>query len=169
MFRPSLWIFNALGSAFQRFLESGWFPKYVAENRNSDIFRPFYFTFWCICKGVVLCLTSEISFFSMHFENYQSFKFSRKSDKILQVYSIKSWRSATFWWFSEEKNFVITKYGQNFKLKIHFTFSSKFNLLHKKMPQILLFLVRFPYDCFYLFFILALYIEPHHVSLYNTN
>ena len=34
--RPSLGLFNALGLAFQRFLESGWFPNWLAKNRIFD-------------------------------------------------------------------------------------------------------------------------------------
>ena len=60
MCRPSLCLFNVLGFAYQRFLESAWVLNQQLAEIGFPIFRPFYFAYWC--KGVVLKLQSDFIF-----------------------------------------------------------------------------------------------------------
>ena len=48
--RPSLYLFHAIGLAWQRFLKSGWYPNYLAE-KEYLIFTPFLF--WLLAHWTV--------------------------------------------------------------------------------------------------------------------
>ena len=75
--RPSLCLFNALGLAFQRFLESGEFPTVFAEDRISRCSGILILLIGEVCKNKFiiwtqicqLCLTSERFIVSLQFEN----------------------------------------------------------------------------------------------------